>query len=113
MDSSDNVIDREFISVDSGKNNKNYTLNVQSSEDGRLSFNGTSSNVTKSWRVYDYEIYSGVREVDESERFSVQDGLNNYSIGVGDSKDARIRLNGTSSDATNSWSVNSLFLFAK
>jgi hypothetical protein len=113
LDSDDSVVDRELIDVTGGSSPVNYSLNVQASESARLSFNGTSSNVTKTWKVYDYEVFSGERQVDESESFSVQDGLNEFSLGVNDSRDARIRLNGTTSDVTQSWSVSNMSVFTE
>ena len=112
LDSDDSVVDRELIDVTGGSSPVNYSLNVQASESARLSFNGTSSNVTKTWIVYDYEVFSGERQVDESESFSVEDGLNEFSLGVSDSKDARVRLNGTSSEVTQSWSVSNISVFS-
>jgi hypothetical protein len=102
-----------LIDVTGGSSPVNYSLNVQASESARLSFNGTSSNVTKTWKVYNYEVFSGERQVDQSESFIVQDGLNEFSLGVNNSRDARIRLNGTSSDVTQSWSVSNMSVFTE
>ncbi|MFO7793458.1 MAG: LamG domain-containing protein [Candidatus Nanohaloarchaea archaeon] len=113
LDSSDELVDREYLSIDSGENEKNYTLDVQASENARLSFNGTSSNATKTWNVHNYRVYSGEREVDQSQSFDVQDGSNEFSLGVSDSKDARIRLNGTTSDVTQSWTVSNMSVFTE
>jgi hypothetical protein len=111
LDSDDDVVDREFISIDSGSNSRNYSLSVQDSRSARLSFNGSSSNATKTWKVYDYEIYSGEREVNQSESFRVSDGLNQFNLDVDPSKDARVELNGSTSDVEDSWIVESLSVF--
>jgi hypothetical protein len=111
LDSDDDVVDREFISIDSGSNSRNYSLSVQDSRSARLSFNGSSSNATKTWKVYDYEIYSGEREVNQSESFRVSDGLNQFNLDVDPSKDARVELNGSTSNVEDSWIVESLSVF--
>lgn len=55
LDSAGKVLDTQSIQVQDGT--KNYTLNVQDSEDGRVKFNGTSTDVTKTWEVNDFEVY--------------------------------------------------------
>lgn len=113
LDSNDNVIDRDYISVDSGTETKNYSLSVQKSENARLSFNGTTSDITKSWSVNSFEIYSKEQQVDESESFEVEDGFNEFSLGLGDSRDARIKLDGSSSDPTQTWSISNITVFTE
>ena len=61
LDSSGNVIDSEQIDMVSGLNN--YSLSVSNSEDARVKFNGASSNVTKSWEVHGFEVFSEEADV--------------------------------------------------
>jgi hypothetical protein len=102
----DNVVDEETFSVEDGV--MNYTLNVEQSQDARLSFNGSSSSVFDTWKIFDYEIYSGRREVEESESFDVTDGLNQFQLGVGNSRDSRISLEGNSSNITRTWHASNI-----
>lgn len=55
-DSSGTTLETDSFTVDDTL--KNYSLNVQDSQDAEVFFNGTSDNVTKTWQVNDFAIYS-------------------------------------------------------
>jgi len=110
LDSDGGVLDEQVIDVE---NTGNYSLSVEDSRRAEVLVNGSSSNVTKTWNLYDLEVYSSRPEVGESESFDVQDGLKNYSIGLSDSDGARVRFNGSSSNVSRSWNVSDLSIFTK
>lgn len=55
LDSSNNLVEDQLISLNSGSNN--YALSVPDSEKARISFNGTTSNVTKTWEIDETKVY--------------------------------------------------------
>lgn len=64
VDGAGSLLDSEVVSLQSGVNN--YTLSVDSSKHAELSFNGTSSNATRTWVVGDATIFNGKGGVEES-----------------------------------------------
>lgn len=64
VDGAGSLLDSEVVSLQSGVNN--YTLSVDSSKHAELSFNGTSSNATRTWVVGDAAIYNNKGGVEES-----------------------------------------------
>jgi hypothetical protein len=109
LDLEGDVVDSQEFSVSDGIGN--YSLDVADSKEARLKFIGSSSNVSRGWKVFDHKIYSGEREVNESESFRVTDGLNEFNLDVDPSKDARVELNGSTSNVEDSWIVESLSVF--
>jgi hypothetical protein len=110
LDSQGGVVDSQIISLDDGR--RNYSLDVQASKNARLEFNGSSANATKTWTVHEFNVFSAELQSDGSERFSVGDGPNTFSLGLEPSKLARIAFNGTTSNVTQTWEVDSFDLLA-
>lgn len=85
-----NNLDRQWIDVEDGENN--YTLNLYESERVQLRFNGTSSNVTRTWEVDEFRIYSENQEqssiIRKGEEIPLEDTF------VRNSESALIRQNG-------------------
>ncbi len=50
------VFDSQTFEVQKGK--RNYSLSVDDTEDGRLVFEGSSTDVTESWEVNEFRVYS-------------------------------------------------------
>lgn len=59
LDSSGSTVDTYRKDVEDGL--KNYTVNLQDSEEGQLKFIGSTSNESKTWKVYNSTVYSGSR----------------------------------------------------
>ena len=57
LDSSDNVVDEQVIDLQEGKSN--YSLDVSDSEKAEVVFNGSSSDVTSSWEVNGFKVFTG------------------------------------------------------
>jgi len=70
LDSSNSTIDTHLINLKQGT--KNYTLPVQNSAGYKVEFNGLTQNVTETWQIDSYEVYT------ENET-SVDVGLDNYN----------------------------------
>jgi len=113
VDGEGNALDEQVVDVSDGSGN--YSLDVEDSRRAEVLVNGSSSNVTKTWNLYDLEVYSSRPEVGESESFDVQGGNpQNYSLsGLSDSRSARVRFNGSSSNVNESWRVSDLSVFSK
>ena len=58
LDSDGNLVDSEIIELSQGDNN--YSLSVSDSVDARVSFNGTSTNASRSWEISSYTVYQQV-----------------------------------------------------
>jgi hypothetical protein len=110
LDSQGGLVDSQIISLEDGM--RNYSLDVQASKNARLEFNGSSANVTKTWTVHEFNVFSAELQSDGSERFSVGDGQNTFSLGLEPSKLAMIGFNGTTSNVTQTWEVDSFNLLA-
>ena len=57
LDSSGTPVDQQVIDLSEGKNN--YSLDVSDGEKAEIVFNGSSSDVTKSWRIDSFKVFSG------------------------------------------------------
>ncbi|MFB6213616.1 MAG: FG-GAP-like repeat-containing protein [Candidatus Nanohaloarchaea archaeon] len=47
--------DTQVVSIQNGLNN--YSLSVEDTEDARVSFSGTSTNVTRTWEIMSYRVF--------------------------------------------------------
>ncbi len=50
------VSDSQTVSIEDGL--KNYSLNVESSQNGRMRFEGNTKNITKSWEIENFSVHS-------------------------------------------------------
>ena len=57
LDSSGNAVDEQVIDLNEGM--RNYSLDVSGGEKAEIIFNGSSQNMTKSWRIDSFKVFSG------------------------------------------------------
>jgi len=99
LNNKEELVDSQTLEISDGANN--YSLSVQGSKDAEVVFNGTSSNVTKSWEVQSYEIYSQAEEKPEqvSENVDFADNADEDSF-VSKTLDTAVSYVQKASDAT-------------
>lgn len=56
LDETGNTLDSQLVVL--GNGNANYSLDLSNSQNARVLFNGTSTNVTKTWEVHDFTLHS-------------------------------------------------------
>jgi hypothetical protein len=80
VDSSGTVQDSQVISL--SQTAQNYSLTVQDSEDGRVTFNGTSTNTNESWEINEFDVYHTEATGDDtlSETLSAGNTAGGYDI---------------------------------
>lgn len=106
LDSNGNVLETQLTSVNDGL--QNYSVSVQNSEDARVSFNGSSSNVTKTWAIEGFKVYSKEVEQYTDKSIETQEDFNQGTFN-GTSADRNDNsgtlgigyLNGTNPSSTN------------